>query len=468
VQNKPIKSGHLTVFSLVMLTIGSVDSVRNLPTTALFGSTLIFFFLVAAIFFLIPCALVSAELASAWTEEGGIYVWVAAAFGKPIGFLAVWFQWIENVIWYPTILSFVAGTIAYVFAPQLANNQWFLVSVILLAFWGATVINLFGIKCSAWFSNFCSITGLLLPMAIIIVLGASWLILHKPLAISFAWPYLLPTLNQSTSWVALTGVVLSFCGMEIATVHARDVRDPQRAFPRALVIATAIILGTLILGSLSIAIVLPTQQISLVSGLMEAYDVFFRNYHIAWFLPIMGGMLIIGVMGSVSNWIIAPTRGLMIAAQDGHLPQIFRDVNRYGAPAKLLFCQAGIVTIVTLIFLCLPSVNGSYWFLTALASQLYMIMYIMMFITGIRLRYKAPTRHRSFRISKGHWGVWIISGMGILGASITFAIGFVPPSDVAVGALWQYKLLLILGLLIMSLPPFLVNAYQRYVKKNIE
>src|SRR6516164_3994438 len=101
----------LSLLSLVMITVGSVDSIRNLPATALFGSSLIFFFILGAIFFLIPTALVSAELSSAWAKQGGIYVWVKEAFGEKCGFLAIWFQWIENVIWYPTILSFVAGTV---------------------------------------------------------------------------------------------------------------------------------------------------------------------------------------------------------------------------------------------------------------------------------------------------------------------------------------------------------------------
>src|SRR3989338_9256522 len=94
------KAKSLGVFSLVMMTIGSVDSIRNLPTTALFGPLLIFFFFLSSICFLLPAALVSAELSSNSTETGGIYNWVTEAFGKRTGFLAVWFQWIENVIWY--------------------------------------------------------------------------------------------------------------------------------------------------------------------------------------------------------------------------------------------------------------------------------------------------------------------------------------------------------------------------------
>src|SRR5262249_41505122 len=153
-------SKPLGIFSIAMITAVSVDSVRNLPATALFGSSLIFFFVLGALLFLLPCALVSAELSSTSTEPGGIYAWVKNAFGAQIGVLAIWLQWIENVIWYPTILSFVAGTIGFLISPALADSKVFLITVILVAFWGATIINLLGIKSSAIFSNICAVTGL--------------------------------------------------------------------------------------------------------------------------------------------------------------------------------------------------------------------------------------------------------------------------------------------------------------------
>src|ERR1700723_1915810 len=99
----------LNSFALTLLITGAIDSIRNLPAAALFGSTLIFFFIFSAIVFLIPTALVSAELAASM-EEGGIYQWSRSAFGNRVGFLAVWLQWINNVVWFPTILSFIAGT----------------------------------------------------------------------------------------------------------------------------------------------------------------------------------------------------------------------------------------------------------------------------------------------------------------------------------------------------------------------
>jgi glutamate:GABA antiporter len=449
------------VFSLAMITAGSVDSIRNLPATALFGSTLIFFFILGAIFFLLPSALVSAELASTSKNHGGIYAWVSQAFGKTSGFLAVWFQWIENVIWYPTILSFVAGTIGYLIMPSLADSKIYLIAVILTAFWGTTLINLLGIKSSAIFGNICALFGLIVPMILIIALGAVWIFSGHHLQVQFSEHAMLPHHSGAGMWVALTGIMLSFCGMEIATVHSSDVNNPQRSYPKAMLIATLIILVTLICGSLAIAIVLPTAKISLVAGIMQAFSAFFSAYHLTWILPLIAVMLVLGGMGGVNNWIIAPTRGLMLALKESHAPSILSRCNRRGAPSVLLIAQAVIVTVVALAFLLMPSVNGSYWLLTALASQLYMLMYMIMFIAAIRLRYKKVERTKGFMIPGGAFGIWLVAGFGLLGSVVTFIIGFMPPGQIKIGGVFHYEMLLLTGLLSMTVLPFIAYLFMR-------
>ncbi len=446
----------LGVFSLVMITVGSVDSIRNLPTTALFGSSLIFFFTLAALCFLLPVALVVAELGSSSEESGGIYVWVKEAFGIQTGFLAVWLQWIENVIWYPTILSFVAGTIGYLISPDLATHKVFLVDVILAAFWIATGINLLGIRSSAFFSGFCTLVGLIVPMTLIILLGAIWVVTSRQVQIDFSLDAIFPHFTDSHIWVALTGIMLSFCGMEVATVHAGDVRDPQKSYPAAMLISTLILLVTLMLGSLSIATVLPGNQISLVAGLMQAFHAFFAAYNMEWILSLIALTLVIGGMGSVSNWIIAPTRGLLVASRDGNLPKHCRKENRYGAPSVLLIYQAVIVSLIALVFLLMPTVNGSYWLLTALAAQLYMLMYVILFAAAIRLRYKKRSVSGKFRIPGGNWGIWLVGTLGIIASLLTFAFGFIPPDNIEVGQLLSYEMLLVGGLVLMCVPPFIM------------
>ena len=456
-----IKKKHaLTVFSLTMITVGSVDSIRNLPATALFGSQLIAFFILGALFFLIPTALVSAELASGWPKQGGVYIWVKEAFGKRVGFLAIWLQWIENVIWYPTILSFVAGTIGYLIDPALASNPYFLWAVIVCSFWSVTFVNLRGMHSSAFLSNICAISGLLLPMALIIGLGAAWLLGSNPVQVKFDLTSISPHWQDRSMWVSLTAIMMSFCGIEIATVHANDVDNPQHAFPRALIYSVGIILSTLILGSLAIAVVLPQHEINLVAGIMQAFDAFFSRYHLIWMMPVVALMLVLGGLGGVSNWIIAPTKGLLVAAIDDNLPPMFQRTNRHGAPVVMLVGQAVIVTALSALFLFMPSVNGSYWFLTALAAQLYMLMYLLMFLAAIKLRFKSPEHKRAFRIPGGMPGMLFVAGIGMIGVLTTLVVSFIPPDGINVGSTTRYEITLIVGLLLMCSPPLISSWLQ--------
>lgn len=461
------KKHALSIFSLTMITVGSVDSIRNLPATALFGSQLIAFFILGALCFLIPTALVSAELASGWPKQGGIYVWVKEAFGKKMGFLAIWLQWIENVIWYPTILSFVAGSVGYLIDPNLAKNPYFLWTVIVGSFWAVTLVNLYGMRSSAWFSNICALAGLILPMTLIILLGALWIHGGNPIAIQFDKASIMPHWSDSSMWVSLTAIMMSFCGIEIATVHANDVANPQQAFPKALILSVVIILSTLILGSLAIAVVLPHDEINLVAGIMQAFHAFLAQYDLVYCLPLAAMMLVLGGLGGVSNWIIAPTKGLMVAACEGNLPTFFQRENQHGAPIVLLVSQAIIVTLLAALFLFMPSVNGSYWFLTALAAQLYMLMYFIMFIAVIKLRKSAPEHQRPFRIPGGMLGLLIVSGIGIFGVLMTLVVSFLPPEGIDIGNILNYEGALVLGLTVMCLPPFISGWWLERSKRRL-
>lgn len=448
----------LSVFSLVMITVTSVDSVRNLPATAMFGSALITFFALAAILFLIPTAMVSAELAAMLPKQGGIYVWVKEAFGKRFGYLAIWFQWIENVIWYPTILAFISGTLAYLISPSLGDNPYYITVTILVTFWGATFLNLFGMRISSRFSIFCGMVGLILPMFVIIVLGCTWILNHHPVQISFSRYDLFPHFNNPHLLVAITGIILSFCGMEITTVYAQEVKNPQKDYPKALLISTVILVFTLTLGSLAIAMVIPGDKISLVQGIMQAFHFFFGAYHLEWLVPVMGFLIIIGGIGSLSNWIIAPSKGLLIAAQDGNLPAFLCRENRYGAPTILLIVQACLVSVFSMAFVFLPTINSSYWLLTALAAQLYMIMYIMMFAAAIYLRFKAKDLARPFAVPGGKFGMFCIAGAGLFSSVFTIIVGFFPPQDIHIKSFMRYESTLVIGLLLMCILPLLVRT----------
>lgn len=154
----------LSVFSLVMINVIAVDSLRTLPFSAKFGASLIFYYAFIAVLFFIPVALVTAELATTWPKIGGIYVWVREAFGHSTGFLVIWLQWVYNLVWYPTILATIAIICSYLIDPLGHVSPFNTMCVVLVVFWLATLGNFFGMQVSSLISTICSLVGTIIPM----------------------------------------------------------------------------------------------------------------------------------------------------------------------------------------------------------------------------------------------------------------------------------------------------------------
>lgn len=450
----------INIFVLAMFNVSIMASLRNLPLVAEFGYSSIFFFAVVGVLFLIPCALVSAELATGWPKSGGIYVWVREAFGDTWGFFAIWMQWVHNVTWYPAILSFVATTIAYITNPALADNHYFVLAVIIFGFWGMTLINFMGIRTSSLFSTVGVIGGTLIPGIFIIALGFSWFISGNPVNISFSAQALIPDLSSVDNIVFMTGLFLAFAGLEVSAAYAGEVKNPQKNYPRSIILAATITFFLFLLGSLSIAFIIPKEEISLVSGLMEAFKMFLENYHIKGVLSLLGVLLIFGAVAEVNSWIMGPVKALYTTSIHGNLPPIFQRLNKHGMPTNLLLFQAIIVTLVSAVFLFLPTLSGSYWILSAMSAQLYLVMYILMFISAIKLRYSRPNVPRAYRIPHPHKGMWIAATIGGLTSLFGIFVGFFPPASLNVGNIYVYEGFLVSVLVVMIAIPLVLHAYR--------
>ena len=459
--------GKISFFALFLLIVSAVDSNRNLPSSALFGSPLIFFFLFAAVFFLFPSALIAAELSAAFPEEGGIYHWVRKAFGDKMGMLAIWLQWINTMVWYPTVLSFIAGTLTYLFDPALMESKAYIICAITGIFWGLTLVNLFGMTISARINTIFAALGTVCPMIFLIVLGFIWTLTGNSFQIPITLDSIIPSLSKLDSWTALEAVMASFLGMELSGVHITHVAHPQKTFPRALLLATLFILVTMFLGSLTIAIVLPASKINLAGGVMQVFDSFFKVFHLDAFVPWMSMLIVVGSVGGMINWLISPSKGLLHASRYGFLPDFFTRTNKHGVASNILVAQAVLVSLFCVALLLLPSVNAFYWFLTALSNCLYMSMYILMFLSAFRLR--SQTVERAFKIPGGRFGLGLICCLGLIGSSLTIIFGFVPPELVNIGSALRYTIMIAVGNAVLILPVLFFirhKARQQAIKEN--
>ena len=171
----------LGVFTLAIMNVTAVVSLRGLPAEAVYGMSSAFYYLFAAIVFLIPTSLVAAELAAMFQDkQGGVFRWVGEAYGKKLGFLAIWVQWIESTIWYPTVLTFGAVSIAFigmndVHDMSLANNKYYSLVVVLIIYWLATFISMKGMSWVGKVAKVGGLVGTIIPAALLIILGIIYL-----------------------------------------------------------------------------------------------------------------------------------------------------------------------------------------------------------------------------------------------------------------------------------------------------
>lgn len=449
----------LSVFSLVMINVIAVDSIRTLPMAASYGFALISLYIIAALLFFIPTALITAELATTWPEKGGLYAWVKTAFGPKWGLCVVYLQWIYNVVWYPTILTLIASTIAYLVNPTLVENAVFMTCVVLATFWGCTLLNFFGMRLSSNISTFGSIIGTLGPMLLIILLAIAWLKQGNTPEINMHVSNVLPKIKSISEIVFFSQIVYSLLGLEMSAVHALEVKNPKKDFPKALLISAVIILLSLILASLAVAVVVPANKLSNLTGIIQAFSLFSEEFEIAWFGPFIAGAILIGGICAVATWIIGPTKGLFAAADDGLLPAFLAKTNRYGVPYMMLLAQGIICSLLTLVYVLLPTIEGAYFLLSAMAAQLSLLMYAILFCAAIRLRYSHANTPRPFKIPGKNWGMWLVAGSGVLISSFVVLLGFVPPShNVDLGDVVLYETCLIVGNIFILLPILFIHV----------
>jgi len=456
----------LGVFTLAMINVAAIVSLRGLPSEAIYGLSSIFYYVFAAIFFLIPTSLVAAELATGWPESGGVFRWVGEAFGARAGFLAIFLQWVESTIWFPTVLTFAAVSVAFIRPNQrwdeaLAANSVYTVIVVLVVYWAATFLNFQGMSLSGAISKWGTIVGTLVPGGLIILLGFIYVLQRRPTQIPIHLGDVLPRHANFGSLVLAASIFLAYAGMEMSAVHVKDVKNPQRNYPLAILIASVITVAVFVFGTLAIAFIIPQSQINLVQSLLVSYHDFFRIYGLRFLSPVVAALLAVGVFAGVSTWIAGPSRGILAVGKAGYLPKVFQKTNKNGVQVNILLMQAVIVTVLSVMFVVLPSVQAAYQILSQLTVTLYLIMYMLMFGAAIYLRHTQPNQPRTFKVPGGMFGMWIIGGAGFLGSLLAFVLSFIPPSQISVGSPTIYVMILIGGNVLVVAIPFVIYALRK-------
>ena len=446
----------LTWQTFAFLTVASLVSIAQLPAAAEYGLGAVTLYLLPALLFLIPVALVAAELAM--MRSGGVFDWVAAGLNERMGFQAIWLQWIQSVALYPSLLSFAAASLAYAIGrTDLVSNGLYTGAVVLLIFWAATLIALRGLGAMARISSWGAVIGTLIPAAALICLMFVWLGGGKSSEAPLHAASIVPPFTGLSSIVLIVSNFIALGGLEVSAVHIRDMRRPVNNYLKAVTVAVVLGLLIYIPGTIAVAVAVPTRQIDLNAGAAQALARFTAGLGIGWLGPVLSALLLIGALAGSLSWVAGPSRGLLLIGRQGYLPPFLQRRNRAGVGAAILLVQGAIVTVLAVLFVIVPGVSDAFWVLQAMTAILYLLMYVLMFAAVWRLRRKEPDAPRPFRTP----ALPLVAGAGALAAVAGILIGLIPPAQLNEGSHLLYTVGLIVGVLLLAVPPQIIYQLRR-------
>jgi amino acid transporter len=444
---------YVTWTALALMTVSSVASLRPAPTMAVYGLACVFLYVLPAIIFLIPTALVSAELASGWS--GGVFRWVTEGMSPNMGFVAAWHQYAMTIFYYPTLLSFVASTLAYVIHPAWAASGVWTAVVIISVYWLGTLLALRGgIGIIAKLASSGVLIGTLIPGALLVILGIIFLAQGNPTAAPMTADNLLPEWTGIASIVLIVSNFGAYSGMEMNAVHVKELKEPSREFPKAMFVAMILVLLILILPPLVISWFIPAEELSLTAGVMQAFEAVFAHFGIQFLTPIVGLAIVTASLAGFMTWLSGPSRSLLLVSQEGgYLPPWFQRTNPNGVQINILAAQGVVTTILALLFAFVPAVSDAYWMFMTITTSVYLLMYLWLFRAAMNLRKRQPDHPRGYRAP----ALGLLCIMGFVSSLAAILISFVPPSQFGDGSPVVFVAIVGGGILLLGvIVPFLL------------
>ncbi len=441
------RASFISWTALALMTVSSVASLRPAPTMAVYGLACVFLYVLPAIVFLIPTALVSAELASGWS--GGVYRWVSEGISPNMGFAAAWHQFAMTIFYYPTLLSFVASTLAYVINPDLASNGVYTAVVIIVVYWLGVMLALRGgIGVIAKLASSGVLIGTLIPGALLVILGVAYLLQGNSSAAPMDADHLLPAWTGIASIVLIVSNFGAYSGMEMNAVHVNELEKPSSQFPRAMFLAVILVLLILILPPLAISWVVPAEDVSLTAGIMQAFSAILGHFSMGWLTPIIGLAIVIASLAGFMTWLSGPSRSLLLVAKDGgYLPPFFQRTNKAGVQENILVVQGGVTTVLAVLFALVPAVSNAYWIFMTITTSVYLLLYLSLFVAAYRLRKLQPDHPRGYRAP----ALPLLCGVGFVSSLAAILISFVPPSQFGDGGAGAFVAIVGGGILLLGL-----------------
>jgi glutamate:GABA antiporter len=371
---------------LVFFYVVTGVSLRWIAAAASIGPGSILIWIGAWLLFYVPLALSVIELSSRYPAEGGLYVWTKKAFGEGPSFIAAWTYWNSNLPYFPAVLYFAASNILFLrpgWQRYSHSPQYFVIfSVAVLT--ALTVINLVDMNVAKWSYNIGALAMWISALMVVVLGFIAWARFGS--ATSFYGAAMLPRahLREIIFWSTL---IFALGGCESASFLAGEIKNPRRTIPRALLIAGSTIAFCYMLGTFCVLLALPSNETSNLDGLVQAIERTALRLGLHGVTPTAAALIAISNIGAAAAFLAAAARLPFVAGIDGFLPAVFGRVHpRWHTPYASVLAQGLIGIAFVFLGQAGTSVRGAYDVLVSIGVITYLVPYLFLFASLIRLQ----------------------------------------------------------------------------------
>jgi glutamate:GABA antiporter len=418
--------GRTDIFFFLICTLVGLDTIGSVASNGGEGFTWLIFLGLA---FFVPYALLTAELGSAFTEEGGSYIWTRLAFGRRVAAVNAVIYWISNPIWVGgslAILSLAAITTFFTNGEPLGGpeigattlgNWLFMLGFI----WFTVIAAILSFQVGKWIPT----SGAFVRIAVLSLFTISVVLYGIQHGVAgFGVGDFSPTY---VAFIALVPVLFfNYVGFELPNAAGEEMEDAKRDVPfgvlRAAVVTILLYGGPI----LAILLILPKEQITGLGGFLDSIKTVFTVYGgsvaadgtatLDGLGAVLGNLaaisLVIALITSGTTWVMGADRAQAMAALDGSAPRSLGTLSqRFGTPINVNLMSGVVATIVLISAMTITEGDAAKYFAAALglAISTTTISYLAIFPALWKLRISHPHVPRPYKVPGGMFGVIFIS-----------------------------------------------------------
>ena len=432
------KKTYISVLALTMMNVSMVAGLANDVQQSFYGLASVTYFAIGAICFFIPTALVAAELASGWSNRGGIFRWVGEGLGKGWGLTCLFILWFQTMLNFgmgmpsftATIMFYTPNYDAAVKFAQNPQHELLIMTGQIILYWVLAYLATKGVKTFSNLAKYGVIIGSLIPLAVMVILAIVWVAQGHTPAIPMTPKDLIPKWNGMSTLALAAGVLFSYTGIDMNAAHIKQLKHPEKDFTKAMFISIILAFLIFVVGTVIIAMIIPEKQINVLYTLYSVFRILGSTIGMPWLYMVLVWALLCNTIAMVVTNMAGPSFMLGQAGGSGFLPHWLQEKNKHNMPAHLMYTQIAGMTIIAYLVKLIPNVEGFVILLTQTITVLYMIYYILMFTAFLRLRYDQPNRPRSFKVPGGMVGAWIVAGIGLISSVFAIVLAIYPPAQV--------------------------------------